>query len=86
MNDPSPRGEQLYVADLASRFLDRVSAALPRTLPLPSDASSPYATLRLPLTAALVKAGLGGLSMSTPGHRGGRFFGAWEIPGEPKPK
>lgn len=32
----------------------------------------------LPLTEALIRAGLGGLSMSTPGHRGGRLFGAWD--------
>lgn len=38
----------------------------------------PLAGLRLPLTEALIRAGTGGLSMSTPGHRGGRLFGAWE--------
>jgi hypothetical protein len=40
-------------------------------------ANGKYSTLRLPLTAALVRAGLAGLSMSTPGHRMGRLFGAW---------
>lgn len=41
-------------------------------------AAAPPPRFHLPLTTALIRAGLGGLSMGTPGHRGGRLFGAWE--------
>lgn len=41
-------------------------------------------TVALPLTAALIAAGLAGLSMSTPGHRGGHLFRAWEAPHDPQ--
>ena len=45
-----------------------------------------YATLALPLTAALCRAGVAGLSMGTPGHRGGRIFGAWQSIGSATPQ
>jgi hypothetical protein len=71
MSDTAPRA----VRAQTSRQAKGASAPAP---------GGKYALLRLPLTAALVRAGLAGLSMSTPGHRAGRLFGAWEAPRDRK--
>jgi hypothetical protein len=66
---------------VARRSPARLAAAPVEAVAPPAPLAA-YRRLHLPLTAALIRAGLGGLSMGTPGHRGGRLFGAWEATGD----